>query len=84
VRLIVLDGELPRPPRRVVHLLDERHAVPLQCLGHGGGVVRLEVQVEVPARVDERDRRVLLVGELQVKDLAAGADARVGILVLEL
>jgi hypothetical protein len=37
------------------------------------GVIRLEVQMGMPALIDEVDRGILLVDELEMEDLTAGA-----------
>jgi hypothetical protein len=47
--LIVLDGELPRAPRRVVHVLHERHTPGLQRVRRRRGIVGFQVEVEVLA-----------------------------------
>src|SRR6266508_2645877 len=84
VALIVLEGELSRAPRRIVHVSHQSHSVSLQRVGGGPHVIRPEIEVEVIPLVHELDRRVLLVDELEVEDLLARPDARVEVLVLEL
>jgi len=49
--LIVLDGELSRSPRGVVHVLQEPNSIPLQQVRRGRGIIRLEAEVEVFALV---------------------------------
>ena len=56
--LIVLDHELTGLPCGVVHVLYERDTVSLQHLRGRGGVVGLEVQMEVSALIHECDGRV--------------------------
>src|SRR5207245_5578555 len=84
VSLVVLYGELPRAPGSLVHVLHEANTLLLQSLGGRRGIVGLEIEMEVLAVVDELDRRVFLVDELEVKELAARPDSRVEVLILEL
>src|SRR5262249_21940433 len=84
VALVVLDDELPRSPRCRMHVLHEPDPSLLEHRREGCDVVGAKVEVEMPAVVDELDRGVLRVHELQVEDLAARPDARVEILVPEL
>src|SRR5207245_11233112 len=55
VSLVVLDGELPRAPGSLVHVLHEANTLLLQSLGRG--IVGLEIEMEVLAVVDELGRR---------------------------
>jgi len=70
-------------PWGVVDVLDERHAAALDRGCRGGGIVGFEIEVEVFALVDEGDRGVGLVDELEVDEVGAGADAGVEVFVLE-
>ena len=82
--LIVFDDELACSPRRLVHLLHKAHSVFLQRGRRGRGIVGFKVKVEVFAFVHELDRGILLVYELEVKELTARPNARIEVLVLEL
>ena len=82
--LIVPDDELARPPGGLVQGRDEGDPASGQPLRVGRGIVALEVEVEVTAPIHEVDRRIFLVGELEMEDLTARPDARVEVLVLEI
>src|SRR5260370_25460075 len=84
VPLIILDGELSRSPGGLVHVLHETDSVSPQRVRCGLGILRLEIEVEMFARVRERDGGVPFVREFQVKDLIPRPDSRVEVLVLEL
>jgi hypothetical protein len=66
-----------------VRLLHQLHALVPQCRRHRRSIVRLQVEVEVLAPFDELDGRIALIDELEVKDMAARADACIEVLVLE-
>ena len=82
--LIVPDDELARPPGGLVQGRDEGDPASGQPLRVGRRIVALEVEVEVTAPIHEVDRRIFLVGELEMEDLTARPDARVEVLVLEI
>jgi hypothetical protein len=83
VPLIVFYDELAGSPVGIVHVSYERDTVTLYPFGGCDCVAGFEVEMEVIAVVDDLDRRVFAVDELEVKELIAGADTGVEILELE-
>ena len=61
--LIVLDDELSRFPRCLMHVLNETHPIFPAKSGRGPGIVRFKIEVKMFAFIHKVDRGVLFVGE---------------------
>jgi hypothetical protein len=82
--LIILDDKLARSPRGLMDLLLQMHSIALDHLSHSHDVIAFEVQMKVIAIIHERDRRILFVGELEMKYLAPSTNTGIEIIVLKL
>ncbi len=67
-----------------MHVLHKANSTSLQRVCRGRGIVYFKIEVEVLALIHKVDRGVLLVYELQVKELTARPNTCVKVLVLEL
>ena len=84
VPLIILDDTFARAPWRFVHVAHERDPVLPQVVRRRRHVSRLEVEMEVLASLDVRNRGIYLVDEFQMNHLTACPNAGVEVFVLEL
>jgi hypothetical protein len=80
VALVILDHELACAPRGLVHSAQQPRTSRCQRFSGGLDIVRLEIEIEMPALANELDRWIGVVDELEMNDLAAEPDAGVEVL----
>src|SRR5688500_8535848 len=83
VPLIILDDTFARAPWRVVHVAHERDPLLPQVVRRRRHISRLEVEMEVLASLDVRNRGIYVIDELQMNHLTACPNAGVEVFVLE-